>query len=67
MPHRRGEQHPGSTLTEQDVIEMLHDYEPGLVSMRTLAERYGCSAYQVQRIISGKAWTHLPRPRHTHS
>lgn len=67
MPRLRGEHHPNAKLSEQDVIEILHDYEPGLVSMRVLAERHGCTVYQVQKIISGEAWAHVPRPRDMHA
>ena len=61
MPHLRGEQHPGSRLTVQDVVEILHDYEPGLVTMRMLAERYGVSVPYVHKILKGQAWKHIPR------
>lgn len=61
MPHLRGEDHPRSKLTEQDVIELLHDYEPGLVSERALAEQLGVSRSYVHRILKGQAWAHIPR------
>lgn len=75
MPERlcRGEQHPAkadswtkgtrngqSKLTESDVVAMRSDYASGIANMHLLAKKYGVNSGNAARIITGKAWKHVP-------
>jgi hypothetical protein len=61
----RGERAGNSKLTEGDVIEMreryAREFQPGRrsVTMRELAQQYGVSVVQVQRILHRQQWTHV--------
>lgn len=55
-----GERNPGAKLTEKQALEIIAGYKSG-VNQRTLAERYGVSQVNVQRICTGKRWPHLQR------
>jgi len=59
--HPKGESHPRSRLTEASVRAMRVESMRG-DSTSVLSERYGISASQVQRIIAGKRWGHIPLP-----
>lgn len=59
MPHTRGEQHPGSRLTAQDVLDIRAEHEPRVVTTRMLAERYGVSEGTIRDVVLGRTWRHL--------
>lgn len=54
----RGERHPQSKFTRQDVIDIRRKYKLG-VSQRKLAKRYNVKQQAISRVISGKRWGHI--------
>lgn len=59
MPRVRGEQHHGSKLTEQAVLDIRAESEARLVPPRVFAERYGVSEGAVRDARQGRTWKHL--------
>lgn len=59
-PHLPGSRHPGSRLTEPDVIEILGRLRAG-ESQVSIAGRFGVSHGAVSQIKCGKSWKHVPR------
>ncbi len=59
MPHLHGMQCKAAKLSNADVTDIRRDYSPGVVSMASLAERYGVTRGAVSRIINGQTWRHL--------
>jgi hypothetical protein len=56
----RGEAHPMAKLTEAQVIEIRRRYIPRVVGTPQLAKEFGVDTAMVQRIVTRKAWRHLP-------
>ena len=54
--NRRGEKHPYSKLTENDVYGIRRLYQFGGISQDKLAEKFGVSQSQIWRIVHGKNW-----------
>lgn len=52
-----GERHPMAKATEDAVREIRELYALG-ITRRELRERFGLSKSQIQRIVTGEAWTH---------
>lgn len=55
----KGERHPGSKLTEDDVLEIVAAAECGEYTITSIARAYGISTTNVRAIISGKTWSWL--------
>jgi hypothetical protein len=55
----RGESHPKTNLTNDQVVEMRRLHHEGVKQVR-LAERYGIDKTVVSKIITRRTWTHLP-------
>lgn len=58
--HTRGEDCTFSKLSEADALEIIR--LSASRSTKSLAVQFGIQARQVQRIIKGDRWAHLPRP-----
>lgn len=58
-PHFKGQTHPMSKLLETDVVEIINLYLSGNYSQRKLADMYGVTKNNIQRIIHGKTWVHI--------
>lgn len=55
----RGERHPQSFLTENDVREIRKLYSTGAFIQRDLAERFGVHVQTIFSITSRLTWSHL--------
>ena len=55
----RGEQHPNALLTDAQVLEIRARYAAGGVSLRGLAQEYGCNFRTIWVVVRHKAWRHL--------
>lgn len=55
----RGENHPRSKLTADQVRAIRIEYESGKTSTRKLAEKYAISRRSIMFIIHRKQWTHI--------
>jgi hypothetical protein len=55
----KGEKHPSSKLTEDDVREIRIKYANGGVSQRQLALEYGITKTNIGTIILRKSWSHI--------
>lgn len=59
---KAGEQHHSAKLTDATVRKMLKELAKGRRGVQSrLARKYGVSHSVVNRIASGKGWTHIPR------
>ena len=58
LKSNKGEKHPGSKLTEDDVYEILHLLETG-VAQAEIARCFDVTRTTIWRIAHGKNWTHL--------
>lgn len=58
---RRGEQHRGAKLKEQDVIRIYRLWMNGERSQSDLAREYGVSRGAITAIIRNDTWRHIPR------
>lgn len=56
----RGERAGSSRLTDRDVIQIREAYAAGGVTQTILARDFGVDTGTISRIVTGKAWTHLP-------
>lgn len=56
----RGERAGSSRLTDRDVIAIRETYASGGVTQIALARDFGVDTGTISRIVTGKAWTHLP-------
>lgn len=56
---RRGEQHPRSRLTAQDVDCIRKLWATGLFLQRELGKAFGVTREQVSQIVRGVRWSHL--------
>jgi hypothetical protein len=62
----RGEQKASAKVTETDVIQMRKEFwgiECDPVSAKVLQKRYKLSKTQVNLIVMGKKWRHVPMPK----
>lgn len=55
----RGPEHPNTTLTEQDVLEMRSSYSAGGVTQKEIAAKYSISDRTVGQIIRRSRWSHI--------
>jgi hypothetical protein len=56
---RKGEAHPGVTLTNEIVREIRASYIPRKVTLLTLGKKYGVSYSLISQIIRRVIWTHI--------
>lgn len=54
--HQRGERHPLSKLTEDQVREIKRRYAEGGCTHRSLAAEYGVSFWLIRQILVGNRW-----------
>ncbi len=54
-----GEKNGRHKLTEKEVLEIKQKYIPRIYTQKQLAEEYGISRQQIQRIVNNKRWTYL--------
>lgn len=54
-----GEQSPKSKLTEKDVKNIRKSYKRNIVTMRSLADRYGVSMGAIQSVLNRTNWKHI--------
>jgi hypothetical protein len=57
--HSRGQRNPSAKLSAKDVRQLRADAAAGVVSRFELADRYGITRTQVNKIIRRDAWKHL--------
>ena len=55
----RGEKRWNAKLTEEKVRQLRHEYQPRLVGIDTLAQKYGLSRNVVWRAVTRKSWKHV--------
>lgn len=55
----KGSRHPGSILTEKQVLEIRKKYKVRTISLPQIAKNYGVSWYTIGKILSGKLWKHV--------
>lgn len=60
----RGESHPSSKLTAEQVVDIRTRYAAGGISQAELAREYGVQGSSIRKILIGKNWTHIG-PHHT--
>ena len=65
-PGRLGEDHGGSKLTANDVVEIRERYAAGKASQNDLAKDYGIVQTQVGNIVRGEKWPHIGGPLTKH-
>jgi DNA-binding MarR family transcriptional regulator len=56
----RGEKHPRSKLTNEQVQAIRATYAIGKSTLAQLAEAYGVVLSTIHKIVSGQKWQHLP-------
>ena len=56
---KMGEEHPASRLTAEKVLAIRSDYSLGNHSLKALADKYGCGASTIQRVVSRTSWKHI--------
>jgi len=56
---KRGEQHTGSKLNEQQVLEIRQKYKPRKVTLQKLADEYGVCFQLISLIVNRKVWQHI--------
>lgn len=59
--HTKGERSGTAKLSEVKAIALKNDRKHGL-TMSALSQKYGVSAMQAHRIVTGKRWEHLRVP-----
>ncbi|PQZ88597.1 hypothetical protein CQ018_16525 [Arthrobacter sp. MYb227] len=59
MPRALGELHHLSKLKEHQVLSIRKKYEPGKVTMQTLANEYSVSLETISQIINRNTWAWL--------
>jgi hypothetical protein len=62
MESYQGQKNNKAKLTEAQVIEMRNLYHLDGVQTKILAAKYKIDKTQIQRIVNGKHWPHLPMP-----
>jgi predicted DNA-binding protein YlxM (UPF0122 family) len=55
---RRGETHPNSKLTNDDVLMIRDLYKKGF-SINVIARNFKVSNWNIKEIVEGRTWTHL--------
>ena len=58
-PVMRGEAHPRSKLTKQQVIEIRRRYKEGGITYANLGSVYGMSKRTIEHIVRGRSWQHV--------
>lgn len=61
----RGERNGFAKLTEAQVVDVLERFVAGGVTKAELAREYGVTPRVIFLIVTGQAWTHIPRPAST--
>jgi len=56
----RGENHPRSVLTEDDVWEVIKLQSEGF-SIQSICQKFGVSKTTIHNVLTGKTWKHLKR------
>lgn len=54
-----GEECHNAKLTDEQVRAIRDEYQPWVVSQRSLAAEYGVSKNVIQRIVENSGWTHV--------
>ena len=57
---QRGEDHPGSKLTAEQVLEIRAKYKGRHTPMSKIAGEYGVCGGTISSIVQRKIWTHIP-------
>lgn len=57
---KRGEIAPRAKLTDKDVTDIRRIYKDGGISASQLAKRFDVTPSNIQRIVTGGTWAHLP-------
>jgi len=60
--HERGEDHHGSKLTENDVVEIREKYANTDLTQYDLADEYGVIQPHIGSIVRGEDWSHVGGP-----
>jgi len=55
----RGESHPSSKLTNDQVLEIRNLWSMGHRNVQVMARRNGVSTANILKIIQRKSWTHI--------
>jgi transposase-like protein len=55
----RGEDHPGSKLTEEDVLDIVDAVKSGEYTKMAIARAFNISTTQVRQIMKGNSWSWL--------
>ena len=55
----KGENHPRSTLTEKDVIEIWEDLNKGMLTQKEIGKKFGVSQLTISAIKTRKIWKHV--------
>ncbi len=58
---RRGQAHHNARFNDADILTIRQLFADGM-STKALAQKYTMAATSVNRILSGRAWGHLPNP-----
>ena len=60
-PHkvRKGERHHQAKLTKEQVIAIRNSYQPTIITMKQLSEKYSVSIGTISDIVYRKSWKHL--------
>lgn len=58
MTRLRGESHPKSKLTSEQVLEIRDLYSKGF-STNVISRNYKVSTWNVEEIVKRKTWTHI--------
>lgn len=59
---RRGTDHDGAKLTDEQVVEIREAYARGGVTQVDLAEGYGVTQGLISGIVNGRRWPHVDGP-----
>jgi hypothetical protein len=59
MPILRGESHPSSKLTDDQVIQIRKLWEMGHRNIQVMARNNRVSTSNIKKIIQRKTWVHL--------
>ena len=59
LKDERGERHPMSKLTADDVLAIRAEYDPPVVTLKALGDKYGVSESQISHIVRRMQWTHI--------
>lgn len=65
MPRLRGESHPQSKLTGEQVLQIRKLYSQGF-SVNVIAKNFDISKWNVKQIVTNKTWTHLSNEQSRH-